>query len=587
MGYLPPTTIASTLARIQLGDLILPAIQREYVWEPNQVVALFDSLMRDYPIGGFLSWRVDAETIEQFRFYGFLKDYNELSNRHCPHLDVPPSGAVTAILDGQQRLTSLNIGLRGTYANRSPGGWRANPAAYPSRKLYLNVLSEAEENEAGLIYDFRLLTDRQVSEAQDDPAKMWFPVPEVYKAKEHFDMWEAAARHGLANNSDVQRMLSRLWEAVHSRSNIHFYEEEEQDVERVLDIFIRVNSGGTVLSYSDLLLSIATAQWSNRDAREEIHGLVDSLNKTGQGFNFSKDAVLKASLVLAGISDFAFRVKNFNAKNMATLDRDWERISNALTLAADLLSDFGLSEATLPADSVLVPIAYYVQRRGLEQNYRTRVADAADREALRSWTLRSLLMPGVWGSGLDTVLRDLRQAIDSDGASSFPVDEIERRMAVRGKSLVFSDQQIDDLLGLSYGRKRTFALLAILFPHVDTRNVYHVDHVFPRALLSASKLRQIGMSAESIGEYQEKRDLLSNLQLLEGPVNIDKSDTPPLTWARRSFPSEASLHNYSDRNALPWLPDSAEEFERFFTERRVELASRIKATLSVRIGQKS
>src|SRR4051812_9473367 len=100
MAYLPPATVAETLERIQSGDLILPAIQREYVWEPEQVVALFDSLMRGYPIGGFLSWKVDPETIEQFRFYGFLKDYNEFNNRHCPNLDVPATKPVSAMLDG-------------------------------------------------------------------------------------------------------------------------------------------------------------------------------------------------------------------------------------------------------------------------------------------------------------------------------------------------------------------------------------------------------------------------------------------------------------------------------------------------------
>src|SRR5690606_2526215 len=114
--------------------------------------------------------------------------------------------------------------------------------------------------------------------------------------------------------------------AVHSASSIHFYEETDQDVERVLDIFIRVNSAGTVLSYSDLLLSIATAQWKERDARSAIHGLVDALNSTGQGFAFTQDVVLKSGLVLAGIGDIGFKVKNFTAENMATLDRDWDSI---------------------------------------------------------------------------------------------------------------------------------------------------------------------------------------------------------------------------------------------------------------------
>jgi hypothetical protein len=65
------------------------------------------------------------------------------------------------------------------------------------------------------------------------------------------------------------------------------------DADKVLDIFVRVNSGGTTLSYSDLLLSMATNQWQHLDAREEVRGLVQELNNGGcREFSFSKDVVV-------------------------------------------------------------------------------------------------------------------------------------------------------------------------------------------------------------------------------------------------------------------------------------------------------
>ena len=143
MGYLPPSTIADTLRRIQKGDLILPAIQREYVWKPPQVIGLFDSIMRGYPIGGFLSWRVEPETVKKFRFYGFLKSYSEFNARHNPVLDLAPGSPVNAILDGQQRLTSLNIGLPGSCAWRNRCSWSNIPDNYPRRGLCLILLGEA------------------------------------------------------------------------------------------------------------------------------------------------------------------------------------------------------------------------------------------------------------------------------------------------------------------------------------------------------------------------------------------------------------------------------------------------------------
>ena len=228
-------------------------------------------------------------------------------------------------------------------------------------------------------------------------------------------LWAAAAKADLANDETATDLLSSLWEALTRTQALHYYEETDQDVERVLDIFIRVNSAGTVLSYSDLLLSIATAQWRERDARSAIHGLVDALNATGPGFNFNQDTVLKSGLVLAGISDIGFKVKNFTAENMATLDKNWDVITDSLKVAAGLLSDFGLSSATLTATSVLIPIAYYVHRRGLDVAYRSAPSAVADRNALRTWTLRSLVVRGVWGSA-DSLLRDLRQVIADHGA---------------------------------------------------------------------------------------------------------------------------------------------------------------------------
>ena len=582
MGYLPPISIMSALNRIQSGELILPAIQREYVWEEDQIIMLFDSIMRGYPVGAFLSWKVEPETIRQFKFYGFIKDYSRFDNYHCPQLDVPPSKSVTAVLDGQQRLTSLNIGVRGSFANRIRGGWVNNKGAYPRRQLYLNVFGNAPENEAGLIYDLRLIRDDQIDDEREDSEKYWFPVSDIYASPTAADLLKLMPKHGIGNNEDATARVSTLWEAVHQRTSLHFYEESDQDVERVLDIFIRVNSGGTVLSYSDLLLSIATAQWKERDAREEIRQLIDGLNSTGQGFKFSKDTVLKSALVLAGISDFAFRVKNFNAINMELLDKEWDDIAESLQLAVDLLADFGLSDATLPAHSVVIPVAYYLNRRGLSQSYRTAPAFASDRAELRLWVLRSLVIPGIWGSGLDTLLRDLRTAIDEDGESLFPTSSLERKMASRGKSLVFTDEVVDELLALAYGKKRTFALLAILFPHVDTRNVHHVDHVFPKALLYKPKLRSLGIEDNDIRVLQKKRDLLPNLQLLEGPSNIAKSSQDPAAWAAVEFPDGARFGNYLSRNALPeTLPSSAMQFSEFFDARRDQLAQLIKKNVAV------
>ena len=90
--------------------------------------------------------------------------------------------------------------------------------------------------------------------------------------------------------------LSKLYKIIRENKSINFFLEKGQSLDKVLNIFIRVNSGGTQLSYSDLLLSIATAQWKEKDARKEITSFVDEINSIGVGFNFNKDFVLKNCL---------------------------------------------------------------------------------------------------------------------------------------------------------------------------------------------------------------------------------------------------------------------------------------------------
>ena len=181
------------------------------------------------------------------------------------------------MLDGQQRLTALNIGLRGSYAYKLPRKRWSNPDAFPTRHLYLNILAEAEENEAGMRYDFRFLT-REEADRRDD-THCWYRVRDILQTTSAVGLHGFLVERQLGNLNEPFEVLDRLRRVVHTDPVIAYYQEEDQDLDKVLDIFIRTNSGGTTLSYSDMLMSMATAQWETLDAREEIHGAVDELNK--------------------------------------------------------------------------------------------------------------------------------------------------------------------------------------------------------------------------------------------------------------------------------------------------------------------
>lgn len=171
-------TIEKAVNEIEKNNYVLPAIQREFVWRPKQIERLFDSLMRGYPFGAFLLWNIFPENATKFQFYGFICDYTEFKDIHSPEVKVQKGLGVTAVLDGQQRLTALNIGLRGSMRLKLKGKHKKNPASYPKKCLYINLLNDDKETENGVLYEFKFL-ESQI--AKNDKDKCWFRVGEVLK----------------------------------------------------------------------------------------------------------------------------------------------------------------------------------------------------------------------------------------------------------------------------------------------------------------------------------------------------------------------------------------------------------------------
>ncbi|MFM5214639.1 MULTISPECIES: DUF262 domain-containing protein [Aeromonas] len=572
-------TIKDLLTKVEQHDYILPAIQREFVWKPEQICQLFDSLLQGYPFGTFLFWKIKSTHQREYQFYDFMRHYHQRDRVHCEKLELIGEQDRVAVLDGQQRMTALNIGLRGSYSWKTQGKWWSSPDAFIERRLYLNLLV-AGEVEGGARYDFRFLSEEEA--ARQDHEHHWFlvsrimaiDIDELTDELDDIDLDKESRR-------TARNTLRLLHRTIHLQDKISYYEESEQSLEKVLNIFIRMNSGGTALSYSDLLLSIAVAQWSKLDAREEIHKLVDELNQIGDGFSFSKDLVLKAGLMLCDIGSVGFKVENFSKENMAKLEENWEPIRKALQLAVNLLASFGFNGYNLGADSALLPIAYYLFRRELGDSYLTRSEYAADRQDLRGWLIRSVLkQSGIWGSGLDTLLTTLRSKIKEHGQHGFPLTEINTAMTERGKSLRFEEEELQTLAELDYGNRRTFALLSLLFPGHDFSRHFHVDHIFPKGRFTRAQLKKAGISDEGqIDEWCQMANCLPNLQLLEGSLNNEKREKLPHEWYAMMWPDPAARANHLQLQAINTLPESLLGFAEFYQERRETLLGRLRHVL--------
>ena len=294
MSFQTPITISEAVENVDNNRFLLPAIQREFVWSSLKIEWLFDSLMRNYPISSFLFWNVEGDTVNGYRFYKFINEYRERYKTHNEEISTDGISSFSAILDGQQRLTSLYLGLKGSYAFKEyRRKWEDTEWSIPTRRLYINFQTKLEEQEDGRIYEFSFLKDGDTNQVDIHKDK-WFRVGKILELKNISKFNKYVTDNKLSEFSID--MLARLQEVIHSDRIINYFLEKEQDLDKALNIFIRINSGGEPLNFSDLLMSIAVANWTKKDARKEIHKLVDSIRD--KGFSISKDLVLKTFLFL-------------------------------------------------------------------------------------------------------------------------------------------------------------------------------------------------------------------------------------------------------------------------------------------------
>lgn len=571
MSYETPLRIADVVESIRTKEYVLPSIQREFVWKPDQIEVLFDSLMRNYPIGTFLFWKVDKSNIKKFRFYEFIREYHEVEARHNPVAEIKDDDGIIAILDGQQRMTSLYLGLKGHYIYKKPYLSKNNPNAYPERHLYLNLLKRSEELE--MEYDFQFLTEEDAKNTQEGDC--WFKCSKILEFKDKSEIYDFLDDEDLSdthiNPKDrvkfARGTLSRFYDFIHEYGTISYFLEREEDLDNVLQIFIRINSGGTPLSYSDLLLSIATAQWENVDARDIIHKFVDEINKIGNGFKFNKDVVLKSCLVLSGF-DVKFKVSNFTKSNMEKIEKNWDRISSSLRVAVNLISKFGYSQENLAATNAIIPIAYFIYRNKFEDQILDSKNRKEDRQAIREWLAR-VLLKGTFGGTPDSIYPRMRSLVD-ENLGHFPLKETIDYYKRLSKSISFTSPEIDTLAELQYGNPKTYGALTLLYPDLDHGFRYHQDHIHPRSVFFKKEMKKAKpkFTDEEIEKFGLESDGISNLQLLSEVSNTEKSNTPFKDWLEDVYSEKAERNRYLDFNLID--PEQSLELKDFldFVEKR-------------------
>ena len=570
-------TIISAVRKLN-NQYFLPAIQREFVWGPDQIIQLFDSVLRGYPISSFLFWELLPDHQDKWRSYKFI---DRASDRGT-HNEVANTGGVNnlfLILDGQQRLTSLNIGLRGYYEVKVKYGRWDNPQSWSQRKLFINLLHDPQQGEAedgdGIYYQLGFITT--APKPRDD--SYWFELGRVLSCQSEGDFEELKEDivESLPDTATkeqmrlVRKILDRLYRAIHIDQFIAYYLEEEQDYDRVLDIFVRANAGGTKLSKSDLLMSTVTASWAGTDAREEIHGFVEQLNwELTRKNNFDKDFVMKSCLVLTDLP-VKYRVQNFNHVNLTKIRDNWGDIKRSLRATVEFVNQCGADRDNLTSANALIPLAYFLLRHPEIDLTGSSQLDMSNRQAMRKWLL-GVLLTGAFSSSTDSALTEIRSVLQKFSGDTFPAKELNDALRKLGRASRPEDV-LESVMGFQYGRKATVLALSLLYPDMPWGTVpHHVDHIFSRNKLSFSALNRPG----EIGLYW-RRDAIENLCLLTESENESKGSRDLDDWL--STRDDAFL----DRHLIPrdrnlW---KIEAFGDFIKSRRELLQAKLAEVLNV------
>ena len=582
MSFQTPITIKEAIENIESNKFLLPSIQREFIWKHEKVEWLFDSLMKNYPISSFLFWQVNSEVKKGYKFYKFISKYREKYKTHNSEISVDGIDEFKAILDGQQRLTSLYIGLKGSYAYKDyKKKWEDTEWSIPTRQLYLNITNKLKDEEDGRVYEFKFLKKEDTKEKeifQDIKEQKWFRIGEIlnYQNDNKFDEFVEKF------NQTEKEILRQLRKTILEKELINFFLEKEQDLDKALNIFIRINSGGEPLNFSDLIMSIAVANWENNDAREVIHNLVDNIRD--KGFLISKDFILKVFLYLYS-KDIKFKVTNFSKENARNFEDKWSEIRNAILEVFDLVKTFGFSDLTLTSKNALIPIVYYIYHKSIIKDFSVSVKFEKDRENIKKW-LHIMLIKMVFGSQSDTVLTQIRKAFTSD-FDKFKIDEnisefqFDKILNSIEKDTSISDEFIDTILTTQKEDKYAFSILSLLYPNLDYKNNnFDKDHLHPISKFTKDEIEKLNLDETIKNEYFQANiyNGIYNLQMLDANENKSKSDLSLKDWVNKSTNS-STRKQFLDTHLIPDIDLSFENFKEFVDERKSIVKMKLKTIL--------
>ena len=449
------------------------------------------------------------------------------------------------VLDGQQRLQSLYIGLLGSY---------------DKKELCLNILSGDLVAPEDIRYSFKFLSSSEIKAP-------WFKLKDIVFTNENYNRVAKTIKSQFdtelndCENERIDDIVPKIvkvftveenlvYQVVDSIDNPELYTEDD-----IVEIFIRANSGGTPLGKSDLLFSLLTSSWDEAD--EQMEDLLETLNKTG--YKFNRDFVLKTCLAICG-KGAAYKVEKFRDQTTRqSIIENWEKITDAIKDVKDFIygKTFIRADAILPSYLVLIPLIYYRYHYKDKWNGTSKIQE---------YLIRALLASAFSGSP-DALIDKCIKKIDE--LRAFDLSEIFGVIRADGRNLEISKETI---LNTYCGSKQIHLLFSLWYdfnyqPSFN-QNQPQVDHIFPQSQLKKIKVVNPTTGRMDILRYKwDERDQVANCMLLTAQENGagGKTDILPEVWFADKPKEYLELHLIPQDKELLKL----ENFERFIEERKM------------------
>lgn len=498
--------IKEILKEVGENKILLPAIQRNFIWKENQISSFLDSLMRNYPTGTLLLWEKPNKS--NVVMIPFVDDYQKKTpKKPIDSKKIPKS--CCCVLDGQQRITSLNIAFMGSYEGKD---------------LYFDLNSGKDGEE----YSFAFFKEAEIKKYK---VKNWISVKKIVDGEK----LTQKKLNNLHISNKYKVVISKIRDIYYKKA-LCCYRINQENEEDVLEIFKRINSGGTRLTKTDFLFSSLISSW--KQGKSLIKELVDDISDIlgGDTSRIDGDFILRTAMYLIGEETKVSIKKLCKAENINNITSEWSEIRDSIITTSKLIRSWGFNIGSITSMSAFLPIAYFIHMYQPSKSAETIKPEF--KKLLKNFYIFSQLNR-LFNSSVDNKLKSIRDCFNTGK----PWEHFEKKwpnvFRYDKKSAKKDAEKI--IMKYNYSEKKYCNLiLTLLNPNLNYfDSAFHIDHLHPKSSFIngkdesvAEELNRINITENDKKKWMNMCNQLPNLGLLRGPINESKGNESLEKWLK-------------------------------------------------------